>query len=40
MRVLKTIYKTKGSEQAVLELYEEQLSKLGCVFQDILLHTS
>ncbi len=37
---MRTIYKTKDSRQAVRKLYEEQLSKLGCAFQDIWIHTS
>lgn len=37
---MKTIYKTKDSKLEVRNLYEEQLSKLGCAFQDVWVNTS
>lgn len=37
---MKSIYKTKNSKQKVLKLYEQQLTKLGCKYQDVFLETS
>ena len=37
---MKTIYKTKSGKAAVLKLYDEQLSKLGCQYRDIFVKTS
>lgn len=37
---MKTIYKTKRSKDAVLDLYDSQLAKLGCAFRDLYVATS
>lgn len=37
---MKTIYKTENGKSAVLQLYDSQISKLGCDYRDVFLDTS